>query len=63
MATCHKYSSYYGQDMDWLYTFFHPHHEPDHRAGTEFRYDTSASYTLDVLVERITGMNFLEYLK
>ena len=63
MATCHKYNSYGGQDMDWLYTFFHPHHEPDHKAGTEFRYDTSATYTLDVLVERITGMNFLEYLK
>ena len=63
MSTCHKYSTYTGQDMDWVHTFFHPHHEPDHPAGCEFRYDTSATYTLDVLVERITGKTFLEYLK
>ena len=63
MSTCHKYSTYTGEDMDWLHTFFHPHHEPDHPAGTEFRYDTSATYTMDVLVERLTGKTFLEYLK
>ena len=63
MATCHKCSTYNGTDMDWLHTFFHPHFEPDHPAGTEFRYDTSATYTLDVLVERLTGKTFLEFLK
>lgn len=63
MATCHKYSTYRGTDMDWLQTFFQPHWEPDHKAGTEFRYDTSASYTLDVLVKRLTGKDFLTYLK
>lgn len=63
MATCHKYSTYNGADMDWLHTFFHPHFEPDHPAGSEFRYDTSATYTMDVLVERMTGKTFLEYLK
>ena len=63
MATCHKYSTYKFTDMDWLKTFFEPHWEPDHKAGTLFRYDTSATYTLDVLVERLTGRDFLEYLK
>lgn len=63
MSTCHKYSTYTGSDMDWLRTFFDPHHEPDHPSGTEFRYDTSATYTLDVLVERLTGKTFLEYLR
>ena len=63
MATCHKYNSYGVGDENWLRTFFHPHTEPDHPAGTEFRYDTAASYTLDVLVERLTGKTFLEYLK
>ena len=63
MATCHKTNSYGVGDANWLRTFFHPHHEPDHPAGTEFRYDTAASYTLDVLVERLTGKTFLEYLK
>jgi len=63
MATCHKYNSYTGHEMNWLHTFFNPYHEPDHRAGTEFRYDTSGTYTLDVLVERIAGKDFLSYLK
>lgn len=63
MATCHKYSTYKFTDMDWLKTFFQPHWEPDHKAGTEFRYDTSATYTMDVLVERMVGRDFLEFLK
>lgn len=63
MSTCHYCSTYTGKDMDWLKTFFQPHWEPDHPAGTEFRYDTSATYTLDVLVQRLTGKTFLEYLK
>lgn len=63
MATCHKYPTYRFPDMNWLQTFFQPHDEPDHPAGSEFRYDTSASYTLDVLVQRITGQSFLEFLK
>jgi len=63
MATCHNHTTYTSKDMDWIATFFDPHHEPDHRAGTEFKYDTSASYTLDVLVERLTGKPFLEYMK
>ena len=61
MATCHKHNSYGVGDENWLRTFFHPHTEPDHPAGTEFRYDTAATYTLDVLVERLTGKTFLEY--
>ncbi len=63
MATCHKYSTYTRNDLNWVETFFKPHYEPDHKAGTEFRYDTSATYTLDAMVERLTGKNFLEYLK
>lgn len=63
MATCNRGQSYNVGDADWLSTFFHPHHAPDHPAGTEFRYDTAATYTLDVLVERLTGKTFLEYLK
>ncbi len=62
MATCHKVSTYQRYDKDWLATFFEPHFEPDHKAGTEFRYDTSATYTMDVLVERLTGKTFLNYL-
>ena len=61
-----KGSTYDGQnDMDWVATFFDPagSRKPDHEPGTKFHYDTSASYLLGVMVERITGMTFLEYLK
>lgn len=63
MATCHPLSTYERYDPDWLATFFEPHHKPDRKAGTKFHYDTSASYTLDVLVERLTGKTFLDYVK
>nr|MBQ4317623.1 serine hydrolase [Clostridia bacterium] len=63
MSTCHKYNTYNRYHKVWIDTFFKPDNEPDHKAGTEFRYDTSATYTMDVLVERITGKTFLEYLK
>ncbi len=63
MATCHASSAYRLQDRDWIQVFFHPHLEPDHPAGTEFRYDTSATHTLCALIERLTGKTFLAYLK
>ncbi len=63
MATCHKVTTYAFTRENWIDTFFDPPYEPDHKAGEFFRYDTSASYTLDVIVEKITGKPFLEYLK
>ena len=63
MATGHKCSTYGFVDMDWLKTFFQPHRPADHPPGMIFNYDTSASYVLDVLVERLTGKPYLEYLK
>ena len=63
MATCQKTTTYSNDKVNWIKTFFQPPHEPDHRAGTLFRYDTSSSYTLDVLVERLTGKTFVDYLK
>lgn len=60
-----KGSTYDGPDMDWVATFFDPtdSRKPDHEAGSKFHYDTSASYILGVMVEKITGITFLEYLK
>ncbi len=64
MATPYPVNSYLGSDQNWIETFFQaPHYKADHPAGTKFLYDTSASYTLNVLVERLTGKPFLEYLK
>ena len=54
-------TTYKVSDPDWSYTFFNT--EPNHPAGTIFNYDTSGSYILDVIVERITGKPFMEYLK
>ena len=55
-------STYKGQtDMDWTATFFTA--KVGKEPGTEFLYDTSATHILGVIVERVTGKNFLEYLK
>lgn len=46
---------------DWVESFFRT--KPVRPAGTTFCYDTSATYILDVIVERLTGKSFLEYMK
>lgn len=56
-ATTYKQS----QDEDWTRTFFTV--TPSHLPGKIFSYDTSASHVLGALVERLTGMTLLEYLK
>ena len=62
MSTCHAsttYKRYSGKD--WTESFFRV--EPDHPAGTLFSYDTSSSHTLAALVEKLTGMKMLDYLR
>ena len=49
-----------GQE-DWVEEFFNGTTQKD--PGTTFKYDTGASHILGVIVERVTGMDFLEYLK
>ncbi len=67
MSTCFSYPTTYGAkkapylEPNWIDTFFTVN--SSHPSGTVWNYDTSASYMLDVIVERITGMPFLEYLK
>ncbi len=57
-----KGSTYKGNvDMDWTATFFTA--PVGKEPGTEYLYDTSATHILGVIVERVTGMDFLEYLK
>lgn len=46
---------------NWAESFFRT--PPLRPAGTVFWYDTSASYILDVIVERKCGKSFLEYMK
>ena len=49
-----------GQE-DWIYEFFNG--TPQKNPGTTFKYDTGATHILGTIVERETGMDFLEYLK
>lgn len=62
MRTCHA-STTYKVDMksDWVESFFQV--PPTHPAGKIFHYDTSSAHTLAALVERLSGMPLLPYLK
>lgn len=46
---------------DWIRSFFTA--EPDHDPGAFFIYDTSATHVLASLVERISGMDFMSFIK
>lgn len=62
MATCYASTTFKRYDSkDWTESFFRV--EPDHPAGTLFSYDTSSSHTLAALVEKLTGMSMLDYLR
>ena len=61
MASPYTTNTYHRYAKDWTWTFFNT--EPSHPSGTIFSYNTSATFILDVLVERLTGKPFLEYMK
>ncbi len=67
MSTVFSYGTTYSArkpaylEPSWVHTFFNV--ESSHPSGTVWNYDTSGSYMLGVIVERITGMPFIEYLK
>lgn len=62
MRSCHA-STTYKLDMskNWVESFFTV--PPTHPSGTLFHYDTSSSHTLAALVEKLTNMPMLDYLK
>ena len=43
--------------------YFENDHPWSHPSGTIFEYDSSASFVMGALVERITGMRFMDYLR
>jgi len=61
MATPHSENSYTRYDKDWAATFFHK--APSHPPGTIFSYDTAATVILNTIVERISKVPFLEYMR
>lgn len=62
MRTCHASTTYkVNMKEDWVESFFTV--PPTHPAGKFFHYDTSSAHTLAALVERLSGMPMLDYLK
>ncbi|MCL2570991.1 MAG: beta-lactamase family protein [Defluviitaleaceae bacterium] len=61
MATPFAQTTYSLEDKDWAWTFFNT--KPIRPPGTIFNYDTSGTYILDVIVERVSGMSLMEYLQ
>lgn len=61
MSTPHDRTSYTFKDKDWAATFFQ--HQPCHPPGTVFAYDTAATVILNTIVERITGVPFLTFMR
>jgi len=62
MRTCFASTTYKAYEgCDWTESFFRT--KPDHISGTVFNYDTSSSHVLGALVEKLTGMELLDYLR
>lgn len=54
-------ATYVPEAPDWADTFFTA--PISHPPGTIFNYDTTASTMLSMIIKRITGLDFVEYLK
>lgn len=62
MRTCYANTTYKGYDGgNWTESFFRV--KPDHVPGTVFSYDTSSAHVLGALVEKLTGMKMLDYMR
>ncbi len=62
MRSCHAATTYkLDMSSDWVESYFTT--APTHPAGTLFHYDTSAPHTLCALVEKMTKLDMLDYLK
>lgn len=62
MQTCHSSTTYkIDPNKNWVESFFTT--KPTHPSGGVFLYDTSSSHTLCALVEKLTKMPIIEYLK
>lgn len=62
MATPNEENSYGWDDPDFVETFFRNTRDK-HEPGTIFHYDTAGTTTLCAIVEKITGMPILSYMR
>ena len=62
MRTCHQKTTYkVDLSDDWVASFFNV--PSDKEPGHSFNYDTSASHVLGALVEAITNMDIMDYVR
>jgi len=62
MRTCHNITTFKAESVtDWVGSFFTT--RPSHIPGTNFSYDTSSTHVLGALVEKLSGMKLLDYLR
>lgn len=62
MSSAHENTTYkFDLEKDWVKSFFNI--TPSHYPGSIFSYDTSSSHTLAALVEKLTGVKMLDYLR
>lgn len=62
MATPYTLGATYSpNDLDWVDTLFMA--ETSHYPGMIFHYDTTATTMLCMIIKRITGLDFIDYLK
>lgn len=61
MSTCHGKTTYKIYDGDWVESFFRV--RPTNLPGAVFSYDTSSSHVLSALVEKLSGMKLIDYLR
>lgn len=63
MSTSYHVTTYHDRKFkEWAKTFFN-RYKSTYPSGSIYRYNTSASFILDVLLEKISGKPFLEYLR
>lgn len=61
MQSCHNMTTYkLDLNSDWVESFFTV--TPSHAPGTVFSYDTSSTHTLCALIEKVTGMEFIDFV-
>ncbi len=61
MSTGHQDEVNWREAPHWAKAFLS--HPVPHKPGTHFRYNTPATYMLSAIVQKVTGMTMLEYLK
>jgi CubicO group peptidase (beta-lactamase class C family) len=61
MSTGHQTEPRLGNDQPWTKAFLA--HPVPHKPGTHFLYNTPATYMQSAIVQKVTGMTVLEYLR